>query len=65
MSGVKRGAACVAPFMDLVAPYSQKTGTEQPLEPAKLHDKLEDSQAGASYCKVLLLLILFLYCVIP
>ena len=52
MSGVKRGVACVAPFMDLVAPYSQKTGTEQSLEPAKLHDKLEDSHTGASYCKV-------------
>ena len=32
VSGVKRGAACVAPVMDLVAPYSQKTGTEQPLD---------------------------------
>ena len=47
----------VAPVTDLVAPYSQKTDTEQQLDLAKLHDEVEDSNTCASYHKVLLLII--------
>ena len=45
----------VAPVIDLVAPHSQETDTEQQLDLAELHD--EDSHTGASDGKVLLLLI--------
>ena len=38
----------VAPAIDLVAPYSQKTDSEQQLDLAKLHAEVGDSHIGTS-----------------
>ena len=49
MRGKHLDVAPVTNLVALVAPYSQKTDTEQQLDLAKLHDKVEDSHLGARY----------------
>ena len=51
MSGKHLDVAPVTNLVALVAPYSQKTDTEQQLDLAKLHDEVEDSHTCASSIK--------------